>query len=193
MPLHGRLTRLNPTRALFIEPRDETLSGRGNPSFLAVRQQNNDFTCSVTLTAQPKTTNCAASLVAFQNEGHYFAINVKIDSGHLAEISLEQSAGNRGFGRRGSGGGRGAEPKILANQKLPDGVTSIELRFEGAGPVSKCSYKTGDGEFTLLGQELQSSFLSTDTAGGFQGVTLGIFARLESADSANSLPENNNP
>jgi len=28
-----------------------------------------------------------------QNGGHYYAINVKINTGHLAEISVEQSAG----------------------------------------------------------------------------------------------------
>jgi xylan 1,4-beta-xylosidase len=34
----------------------------------------------------------------------------------------------------------------------------------------------GNGDLTQLGHEIQSTFLSTDIAGGFQGVTLGIFA-----------------
>jgi hypothetical protein len=52
------------------------------------------LTCfTAILTAQPKTADCVASLAAFQNEGHYYAINVKINTGHLAEISVEQSAG----------------------------------------------------------------------------------------------------
>jgi alpha-N-arabinofuranosidase len=155
-------------RALFLEPRSDLLSGQGNPSFLAVRQQNDDFTCAVTLTAQPKTTNCVAGLVAFQNEGHYYAINVTIDSGHLTEISLE-----RGSGRRGAT----AQPSPAVSQKLPDAVSSIDLKIEGAGAITRCFYKIGKGEFTQLGEDLQSSFLSTDTAGGFQGVTLGMFAR----------------
>ena len=54
-----------------------------------------------------------------------------------------------------------------------------------AGPVTKCFYKAGDGARTQLGQDLQSSFLSTDTAGGFQGVTLGMFAQLE---PTNAIP-----
>jgi beta-xylosidase len=60
---------------------------------------------------------------------------------------------------------------------LSDNLTSIDLKIEGAGPRTRCFYKIGDGAFTQLGQDLQSSFLSTDTAGGFQGVTLGMFAR----------------
>jgi alpha-N-arabinofuranosidase len=164
----------NQSKGLFLEPRADLLSGRGAPSFLAVRQRNNDFTCSVTLTAQPKSTNSTAGLVAFQNEGHYYAINVKIDSGHIVEISLEQPANTS----RASGGrvGVGGQPNLLATQKLEDDLTSIELEIEGSGPVIKCFFKAGSGGLAQLGQDLPASFLSTDTAGGFQGVTLGMFA-----------------
>jgi alpha-N-arabinofuranosidase len=178
-------------QCLFMEPRADLLSGQGNPSYLAVRQQNNDFTCAVTLTAQPQTVNCTAGLAAFQNEGHYYAIGVKIESGRLAEISLEKAAGGGGFGFRGFGGsgGRGAQPSVLATEKLPASLASIKLEIEGASPVTKCFYKIGDNGRTQLGQDLQSSFLSTDTAGGFQGVTLGMFARL---DPTNPPPQTSN-
>lgn len=159
-------------RALFLEPRADLLSGQGNPSYLAVRQQNNDFACTVTLTAQPKTADCVAGLAAFQNEAHYYALNVKVDSGRLTEISIERPAARQGFRR----GGPQEPPNVLASQVLPDNLVSIELKIEGAGPTTRCLYRIGSGEFNQLGQDLQSSFLSTDTAGGFQGVTLGMFA-----------------
>jgi xylan 1,4-beta-xylosidase len=182
-------------KAIFLEPRADRLSAQDNPSFLAVRQLNNDFTCGVTLTAQPQTTNCVAGLAAFQNESHYYALNVKIESGHLTEISLEQpAAGGRGFGFGRRGGG-GAPPRELATEKLPDNLTSIRLEIEGAGPVTKAFYTIGNGDRShraQLGQDLQSSFLSTDTAGGFQGVTLGMFARLDPTNSIPSIPQNAN-
>ena len=172
--------------ALFLEPRADLLSGTGNPSFLVVRQQNNGFICGVTLTAQPQITHCVAGLAAFQNESHYYAINVKIESGRLTEISLEQpAAGGRGFG--GRRGGSATPPRMLATEKLPDNLDSIRLEIEGTGPVTKCFYKADSGDFKQLGGDLQSSFLSTETAGGFQGVTLGMFARL---DPTNSIPQN---
>jgi xylan 1,4-beta-xylosidase len=161
-------------KALCMEPRTDHFSGQGNPSFLAVRQQNDDFTCTVTLTAQPKTIDCVAGLVAFQNERSYYAINVKIESGRLTEISLEQPAAGSRSARRG---GPRPEPNILATAKLPDDLASIELKIEGAGPRTRCFYRVGNGDFAQLGEDLQSSFLSTETAGGFQGVTLGMFAR----------------
>ena len=176
-------------RALYLHPRADRLSSQGNPSCLAVRQQNNDFACTVTLTAQPQATSATAGLAAFQNEGHYYAINVKIDSGKFAEISLEQpaaGAGGRGFGRGGNGRGGGAPPLVSAVAKLPENLTAIDLKIQGAGPVTKLLYRTGTGDFTQLGQDLPSSFLSTDTAGGFQGVMLGLFARLNPADATNS-------
>jgi xylan 1,4-beta-xylosidase len=159
-------------KALYLEARADLLSSQGNPSYLAVRQQNNDFTCSVTLTAQPGAVDCVAGLAAFQNENYYYAINVKIDSGKLSEISIEQPADRSG--RAGRGGQ--VPPNNLATRELPENVTTIDLKIEGAGPVTRCFYNIGNNEFAQLGEDLQSSYLSTDTAGGFQGVTLGMFA-----------------
>jgi alpha-N-arabinofuranosidase len=114
------------------------------------------------MSAQPKTVNCVAGLAAFQNETHYYAINVKIDAGRLTEVSLEQP--------------QARQPTNLATQALPENATSIELKIQGNGPTTRMFYKIGNGEFTQLGEELESAFLSTDRAGGFQGVTLGMFA-----------------
>ena len=175
-------------KGLLLEPRADLLSGQGNPSFLAVRQQNDDFTCSVHLMAQPTTVNCIAGLVAYQNEGHYYAVSVTIDSGHLTEIALEQPA--TGGGRGGRRGGAPAQPNLTGLQKLPDNTGSIDLKVEGAGARTRFFYKAGNGEFTQFGQDLQSSFLSTDTAGGFQGVTLGMFAR-SSAPASPAAPRSN--
>ncbi|HVT79553.1 MAG TPA: family 43 glycosylhydrolase, partial [Phycisphaerae bacterium] len=136
-------------KALFLQPRADLLSGQGNSSFLAVRQQNNDFTCTVTLAAQPATTRCVAGLAAFQNETHYFAINVTIDSGRLAEIAIERPAGTPGRGGnagRGRGGGS-KQPAAQPGQKLPADLASIQLKIEGAGPVTRCFYKPANGEF----------------------------------------------
>jgi len=168
------------TNSLSLEPRPVRLSAQANPSFLGVRQQNNDFSVSVTLSAQPTTTTCTAGLAAFQNETHYYAINIKIESGKLTEISLEQPAPAAGRGRgRGATSQSNAQPTSQPAPhatKLPDILTNIELKFEVAGPITKCFYKAPGGDLTQIGPDLQSSFLSTDTAGGFQGVTLGLFA-----------------
>jgi len=169
-------------KALYLQPRADLLSNQSNPSYLGIRQQNNDFTCTVKMTAQPDTSECIAGLVAFQDDDNYYAINVKINSGNLTEVSFEKPASGArgGFGRRGGRGTRGAtqpqatEPQV--SKTLPENIKSIELKIEGAGPITRLYYKVGNGQFTQLGDDLESSYLSTDTAGGFQGVTLGMFA-----------------
>ena len=167
-------------KALYLEPRVDLLSNQSNPSYLGIRQQNNDFSCNVTMTAQPGTSECTAGLVAFQDDDNYYAINVKINSGNLTEVAFEKPASRaRGFGRggRGTRGDTQAQPTTpQISEALPANVKSIELKIEGEGPVTRLYYKIGNGPFTQLGEDLESSYLSTDTAGGFQGVTLGVFA-----------------
>jgi alpha-N-arabinofuranosidase len=49
---------------------------------------------------------------------------------------------------------------------------------EGKGQKYTFWFRRGDGEeWRQVGGELDGSFLSTDVAGGFQGVTLGMYAR----------------
>lgn len=81
---------------------------------------------------------------------------------------------------------------VLAAQKLPDNLSTIGLQIEGASPVTKCSYENAGGGLTQLGRDLPSSFLSTDTAGGFQGATSGRFARIAPSASTNSPAPNTN-
>jgi beta-xylosidase len=205
-------------KSLFLQPRAVRLNGNSNPSYLGVRQQNNDFSVTVSLKAQATTANCVAGLAAFQDDNHFYALNVKIDSGKLTEISVEQpAAGGRGTRGGGAGGPRGGPrgggtqtapatpparsgamvPNVLGGElifagapgggpapaasqpaptKLPDNTTAIDLKIEGHGPVTRFFYKIANGPFSQVGQDLPSSFLSTETAGGFQGVTVGVFA-----------------
>jgi beta-xylosidase len=72
----------------------------------------------------------------------------------------------------------GAQPSVLGTQELPKNLALIDLKIEGVGPRTRAFYKAGNGEFTQVGRDLEPSFLSTDTAGGFQGVTLGMFAHI---------------
>lgn len=194
-------------KTLFLEPRAVKLNANGNPTYLGIRQQNNDYSCTVTVSAQPTTANSVAGIAAFMDDNHWYAINVKIADGKLAEVAVEQATpaarGNRGGApggaRRGGpttmpgdfppirrGGPTGmlssVSPILAADvpaptaNPLPANTTTITLKIQGAGAVTQCFYKVGNAEFKQVGADLQSSFLSTSTAGGFQGATLGMFA-----------------
>ena len=63
------------------------------------------------------------------------------------------------------------------SDSVRQGDRTIDLRIEGDGPITRVLFQTGGDRFVQLGENLESSYLSTDTAGGFQDLTLGMFAR----------------
>jgi xylan 1,4-beta-xylosidase len=156
--------------SLWIQPRNVSMAGAGNPSFLACRQAHADFTASTVLSVNAHTPPSDAGIVAFQNEGHYFFLGVRIRDGNAREVFLEQPAG---------GGARGTTPgsSAQAAATLPEGAHTVELKIEGHGRPYAFSYRIDNGEFLVLKSQADGSFLSTETAGGFQGVMLGMYAR----------------
>jgi alpha-N-arabinofuranosidase len=53
----------------------------------------------------------------------------------------------------------------------------INLKIQSTGRPYAFSYSIGSGEFKTLKDNVDGSYLSTDVAGGFQGVMLGMYAR----------------
>jgi beta-xylosidase len=162
-------------KALYLEPRRDRLS-EADPSFLGVQPQSDRFSCTITLSAQPTTMDGTAGLAAYQNDSRHYAINVKIAGGHLTDISLDQAAPRRVISSRaGSSLPMPAPmgPTLLAAKQLPENLTSVTLRIQCAGPVMKCFYQTGSGEFLQLGPNLESSHVA---ASGFPAFTVGMFA-----------------
>ncbi|HVT80395.1 MAG TPA: glycoside hydrolase family 43 protein [Phycisphaerae bacterium] len=159
--------------SLAIAPRNVALTSYDNPSFVACRQQHAAFTATAELALNQGTAACDAGIVAFQNETHYFFLGVRVN-GRTPEVFLEQF--NVPEARRTA-----EKPKILATLPLPVGVgkdsTKVELRITGAGRPYSFSCRINGGEFKSLKENVDGSFLSTETAGGFQGVMLGMYAR----------------
>jgi alpha-N-arabinofuranosidase len=153
---------------LQIAPRPETLTSFQNPSFIACREQHADFSASTTISINPQTTTCDTGLVAFQNETHYFFLGVRIQDGTAREVFLEQVSG-----------GKPADPSstILASAPLPPECDRIELKIQAQGRPYSFFYRTGNKNFVAMKEQVDGSILSTDIAGGFQGVMLGMYAR----------------
>jgi xylan 1,4-beta-xylosidase len=61
---------------------------------------------------------------------------------------------------------------------LPAGAREIELRMEGAGREYSFSYRIDSSpNWQTLKGKVDGSLLSTQRAGGFVGVVLGMYAR----------------
>ncbi len=149
---------------LVIHPLAAALSGREQPSYLARRQQHSHFSADAAMLA-PASSDVSGGVVAFQNEMHYFYFGVRaVSSGY--EIFLEQA--------------NNAAPQTVAHRKVAmHAGDTIQMKIEGAGPTYSFSYRVESTGWSTLVRNTDGTILSTASAGGFVGSTVGPFARSE--------------
>ena len=151
---------------LELQPRASGIAERGNPSFLARRQQHANATASTVVRFAPEHDGARAGLVAFQNDAYWYFIGVERRTAKRWSCSS-------------------GEP-VLAIR--PDGATiaSTALNVAAGAPVYlKISARGGAYDFSYsyapnrwqplkLGED--GTILSTKRAGGFVGAVFGLYA-----------------
>ena len=151
---------------------EETLSGRGMPAFIARRQQHLQAIVTADLEFSPATMNEEAGLALFHAEHRWAAITVTLDD----------------RGRRVAAG----------TAELGEGVRRGEEALLPPGPVRLAIAADGDGyQFSLAGDTAGRSPIplawyarrefSTEVAGGFVGVHIGVYATSTGEPSTNSV------
>jgi alpha-N-arabinofuranosidase len=141
---------------LSLKLRPETCSGKENPSFLGRRQEHLSCNASVSLTFSPVADNEKAGLLIFQNEDHYYFLckSVKND---IPCVQLYKSN------------------ELIASD-ISGKENKIFLRIEAHETYYSFFYASKEGEWKLLKDNLDASFLSTKTAGGFVGCLFAMYA-----------------
>jgi xylan 1,4-beta-xylosidase len=147
---------------LTLTPRSDTLSGKGQPSFLGRRLQHARFEASTALEV-PTSVGVSAGLVAFQSETHhyYFAVRRTADG---VQLFLERL--------------NGKEPELVASAKLTN-VKQLKLRLTGEDNVLSFSYAADSGDWQTLVADADATAITTQAAGGFVGALVGLHARIE--------------
>lgn len=148
--------------ALTLRPRSETLASAGQPAFVARRQQHARFTALTSVGLTGEAAGTAAGLVAFQNEQHYFALLLERTTAGAALV-LEVAAGGAAAAR--------ARVPLTSEPTWP-----VELRITADGAEYRFAYALAPGEWQDVGGVLDGRTLSTRTAGGFVGATVGLHA-----------------
>ena len=155
--------------SLALDVRPETCSEMGNPSFVAHRQHNHNFEVTTSLDFSPNK-NEAAGLVLFQNESHYYFLNKTIVDGQPT-VSLDKSEGDSLVNLTAK--------KIEASQ--------LELKIVEENTVFHFYYRIkGNDGWQTLAENVDATYLSTKTAGGFVGTTIGMYATSNGQPSGNS-------
>jgi len=164
--------------ALTLRARPVGLSGRGQPSFVARRQQHLRATATTVVRFAPATSKDRAGLAAFHNETHYFLLSVT-SAGGKPVVRLERRAGSA----------EGAPLDIVAEAPLPVASGApVYLRINARGGRYDFSYGVRPNEWSALAADQDGTILSTKVAGGFVGTMFGLFAYADTASLPSSTP-----
>jgi beta-xylosidase len=143
------------------------LNQRANPAFIAQRLTYWYFTVQSSMKFIPLSPSEFAGLACFQNEDYFmqFGKTVASETGKPIVV-LEAIKGGKCLQR------------FTTNLSDKDNERAMILRIQAKRPDAYTfSYSTDQGKtWSQVGDPLDASILSTRIAGGFQGVTVGVYA-----------------
>ncbi len=141
-----------------------SLTENNQPTYIGRRQTAASMQVETELSLPSEKGNPRAGLSVYQiNDGH---IDFALTGGKL-EVTCKLKSLNADCGTVDLQGYKG----------------KVTLRIESNGTRYVCSYMLGDGNYHELAS-VDCSLISTEVAGGFTGVTIGMFAEGETGASA---------
>lgn len=146
-------------QGLIINPFETNIKELKPTSTLFYRQQHNTFSFETTLNYKPASEKDLAGIVCLQNErfNYVFGITKK---GKDTYILLERT--------------EKGESKIIATKKIEIKKT-LKLQVKAKGDSYEFNFAVSDA-FENLGGAVSGDILSTNTAGGFTGALVGLYA-----------------
>nr|WP_277819872.1 hypothetical protein [Actinomadura sp. RB99] len=139
---------------LRLRLRPEGLADVANPSFVGRRQRHPEFAAFTALDFAPGDDE-EAGLALMQNNDFHVVL-AATDRG-LRLAKREQGV-----------------TTVLAEAPAPPGV--VGLGFEAHGRWYRASYSPRPGHWEPLGDPIDGDFLTSQVAGGFTGVLVGLYA-----------------
>lgn len=149
----------------------------GQPSYLSHRLQHHNAVMETTLDPSKLDVGDLAGLALVQNEGYHLVAAVDRRYAEHAELVLLLRAGKDDplLGRE------------LARQSLPSLDQNVQFRIRLNAPRLDVDYALGNDPWQSLGQDIDASQLSVDTASGFIGNTFGPYTLHRAAEPPTSV------
>lgn len=140
-----------------------TLKEKESPSYLALRQENHFFEAAAVLSTANLSERKKAGIALVQSNEYH--LRAEVSRGAAGKIKI------KGFLCKG-----GQDELVCSREILLTGETlSLHLRVKGL--TAEMFWENEEtGEDNLLFDKLDISSLSTETAGGFVGCTVGMYA-----------------
>lgn len=147
---------------LTLKCTERSTTEKDTPAFVCRRMQHHRFECTTRMLFNPKDDKEAAGLLLFKDERHQYFLCVSRPDGkkRLALIKI----------------GVPAEQE-LASCDLAADVKDFSLKVVSRGTHYDFYYALeGSRNWTPLCKDIDAGYLSTATAGGFTGSTIGLYA-----------------
>lgn len=155
---------------LTMKVRSESASGLSNPSFIGHRQQHHKGSAATSLDFQPGSVFEKAGLIAFQSENNYYLL-CKTTDGEKDMIALYASTTD--------------SLRLLESAGIPN-TQPVELKITFDRSKYSFYYATLSGNWQLLKDNVDGTFLSTKVAGGFVGSVIAMYATSHGNPSTNT-------
>ncbi len=140
---------------------------KGSPTFMGRRQEHIGFRATTSVALQKAEAQDEAGLTVYMFEPAHYDLFVKQTSEGAQAVVLRYRMG--------------LLTHIEREVALPK-ATQVQLRVHGSSDRYRFEYATDGKNFHRLG-EIDAKYISTETAGGFTGVMLGMYAVSATASS----------
>lgn len=131
------------------------------------RQQHLEAEAATLLSFDPAREGEEAGLALRQNERHHYEMGIRRGRGGGREVYLRYRIGSVGT--------------VAASEAIGDGP--VRLRVRAMPEIYRFSYAVGEGAFRDLGG-VETRYLASEVANGFNGVFVGLFATGRGLDAA---------
>ena len=146
--------------SLRLIPAPISLDENDSPTFVGRRQQAIDFTASTALTLSGGQPGDEAGLTVYMNSGYHYDLFLRREQGGKRTLCLRYRL----------------DAITHIEREIPlEGNGEVCLRVEGDSRFYRFSYATDGKSYQALGKA-NTRLLSTETAGGFTGIYLGLYA-----------------
>ncbi len=136
------------------------------PVFVGRRQQYFESEITTQVDFQPSRTNEVAGLALRMNDRHHYEFGIKGAANGGRELYLRYAIGSN--------------RTVAATKSIGRGL--VRLRIRSYPEFYRFSYAVGDQSFQDLGG-VESRYLASEVADGFNGVFVGVFASGQGRDS----------
>lgn len=159
------------SKGLTLKLKGETCMELSNPAFIGKRQQHMNALAETTLDFEAGSENEKAGMVIFQDEKHFYYVCKSVGQGKSV-VQLFKS--NQ----------EGQSMELLSERGL-DRKGPLSVRIEVQGAFCRFYYSLNGKKWTLLKDQVDATFLSTQVAGGFIGCVFGLYATSSGKETSN--------